>query len=197
MLTSRVFSLSVLVVAFLLIGSARAAEKKSVKVAPADAPAAVPVAPAAEAAPAPAAVPAPPAAEAAPAPAAVPTPPAAEDAPAPAVVDTACCPAPNCCCPKDPCIKYWNHRLLLKGHKRCCECQPPTQMILKVKHPCCCGCTVEVPVCVPACLKGEPQVTSCCGPLGRGVVTYTWCDGFKVRVVFQLHGDLLVHTYGL
>ena len=167
MLASRVFSLSVLVVAFLLIGSARAAEKKSVKVAPADAPAAVPAAP------------------------------TAEDAPAPAVVDTACCPAPNCCCPKDPCIKYWNHHLLLKCHHRCCECQPPTQMILQVKHPCCCGCTVEVPVCVPACLKGEPQVSSCCGPLGRGVVTYTWCGGFKVRVVFQLHGDLLVHTYGL
>ncbi|MCY2996421.1 MAG: hypothetical protein NTY19_52520 [Planctomycetota bacterium] len=70
-------------------------------------------------------------------------------------------------------------------------------MILQVKQPCCCGCTVDVPVCVPACLKGEPQVTSCCGPLGRGVVTYTWCDDFKIRVVFQHHGDLLVHTYGL
>ena len=182
MLTSRVFSLSVLTVAFLLIGLARAAEEKSVKVEPAEAPAAVPAAPVAEAAPAP----------------------AAEAAPAPAVVEVACCePAPKCCrvpkccCPKDPCIKYWNHRLPLKCHKRCCECQPPTEMILQVKHPCCCECTVDVPVCAPACLKGEPQVTSCCGLLGRGVVTYTWCDGFKVRVVFQHDGDLLVHTYGL
>ena len=68
-------------------------------------------------------------------------------------------------------------------------------MVLQVKAPCCCECVVEVPVCVPACLQGEPKVDSCCGLLGRGVVTYTWCN-FKVKLIFQHDGDIVVHTFG-
>jgi hypothetical protein len=78
----------------------------------------------------------------------------------------------------------------------CCGCcDPPVQTILKVKDPCTC-CEVEVPVCLPACCKGEPTV--CCGVgfLGRDVVAYEWCCGFSVRVAFKHSGDLIVTTWG-
>jgi hypothetical protein len=185
MLTSRVFNRTVLfcATAWLLVGMLQAAEaEKSITVEKAKVPPPPAAAPAAP-------VPAP----AAPAPAA----PAPAAAPAPTVEATCCAPAPKCCCPKDRCIRYWDHKLSHKCHRDCCKCEPPTKLILQVKDPCCCECVVEVPVCAPACLEGEPKVESCCGPLGRGVVTYAWCSGFKVKVVFHLDADLTVHTFGM
>lgn len=102
-----------------------------------------------------------------------------------------CCAPQPVCCPK-PCIIY-HHR----GPKLCCgSCDAPVETILKVKDPCT-GCEVEVPVCLPACCKGEPTV--CCGVgfLGRDIVDYEWCCGFSVRVAFKKHsGDLIVTTWG-
>lgn len=101
-----------------------------------------------------------------------------------------CCAPQPVCCP-EPCITY-RHR----GPKLCCGCcEPPVQTILKVKDPCTC-CEVDVPVCLPACCKGEPTV--CCGVgfLGRDVVEYEWCCGFSVRVAFKRSGDLIVTTWG-
>ena len=62
-----------------------------------------------------------------------------------------------------------------------------------VEHPGDCKCMVEVPVCLPDCLPGEPVVKSRC-KLGRGVVTYKWCNGFTVKVVFRKKCDIVV-TY--
>jgi hypothetical protein len=100
-----------------------------------------------------------------------------------------CCAPKAPCCPK-PCITY-RHR----GPKLCCGCEAPVKTVLKVKDPCTC-CEIEVPVCLPACCKGEPTV--CCGAgfLGRDVVTYEWCCGFSVRVAFKHSGDLIVTTWG-
>jgi len=121
------------------------------------------------------------------------TPPAAPVQPASLTTNLGgdCCaptPAPACC-PK-PCITY-RHR----GPKLCCGCEAPIKTVLKVKDPCTC-CEIEVPVCVPACCKGEPKV--CCGAgfLGRDVVTYEWCCGYSVRVAFKHSGDLIVTTWG-
>lgn len=127
-----------------------------------------------------------------PAPAAKPAAPAEAAAEAPA---GSCCPQPVGCCPQPRCIKYVQHHL---RRKLCCCGVAPTSMVLVVKDPRCCAaqCTVEVPVCLPGCCTGEPQVDCCRGPLGRGYVTFKWCCGYEVRVVFLLTGDLLVHTWG-
>jgi len=95
----------------------------------------------------------------------------------------------SCCPPR--CISYRYHH----GKKACCGCEPPVQTVLSVKEPCCC-CPVEVPVCLPACCMGCPKVHSRCGHLGRSVVTYKWCCGYKVRIVFRRCGDVVVHYYG-
>lgn len=101
-----------------------------------------------------------------------------------------CCTPQTVCCPK-PCITY-RHR----GPKLCCGCEPSVQTVLAVKDPCT-GCEVEVPVCLPACCKGEPKVCCGVGLLGRDVVDYEWCCGFSVRVAFKKHsGDLIVTTWG-
>ncbi len=99
-----------------------------------------------------------------------------------------CAPEPDCC--PDPCIVYRHC-----GPKLCCGCDPPKEITLKVTDPCT-GCIVEVPVCVPACCEGEPDV--CCGTglFCRDVVDYEWCCGFRVKVVFRKRGDLLVKTWG-
>lgn len=91
-----------------------------------------------------------------------------------------------------PCVRYRHHR----GCKVCCDCGPPLNVVLEVKDPGCCGCAVEVSVCVPHCCTGAPCVSSRCGLLGRGIVEYCWDCGYRVRVVFDRHGDLIVHTYG-
>lgn len=56
-------------------------------------------------------------------------------------------------------------------------------------------CLYEIPLCLPACCTGEPQVTSRCGLLGRGVVEYCYECGLEVKVIFRLRGDVEV-TYG-
>ena len=107
--------------------------------------------------------------------------------------------AKDCCedaceCCDEPCIRYHHHCTIRKTCK-CCECCEPIQAVLAVTDPCCCDNSAEIPVCLPGCCEGEPTVCeSVC--LGRGVVEYEWCCGFRVKVVFQKRGDIAVHTYG-
>jgi hypothetical protein len=102
--------------------------------------------------------------------------------------------ASSCCCPQYGAIRYHNHPLL---RKRCCACHPAIQTILAVQDPRhgCCG--IEIPVCISACCTGAPQVSSRVGLLGCGYVTYRWCCGFTIKIIFRARGDILVHTYGL
>ncbi|MGD9635663.1 MAG: hypothetical protein AB7G28_18290 [Pirellulales bacterium] len=58
------------------------------------------------------------------------------------------------------------------------------------------GCFYEIPLCVPECCLGEPQVESYCGLLGRGVVKYCYECGLEVEVIFRLRGDVKVE-YGI
>lgn len=95
------------------------------------------------------------------------------------------------CCPKR-CIEYRHHR----GKKVCCGCEPPIQLMLAVKDPCVCDCFVDVAICLPACCTDVPKVCNRRGLLGRDVVEYEWCCGYRVRVVFDRHGDVMVHSYG-
>lgn len=105
--------------------------------------------------------------------------------------DTKCVKeAPKCC---DVCIDYRHRRCC---RKVCCECAPPQKATLCVKDPCCCGRAVKVPVCIPSCCKGEPCVSDRCGVAGRGVVTYEWCCGFKLTVLFRKCGDVTVTYFG-
>ena len=93
------------------------------------------------------------------------------------------------CCP-DPCIVYRHC-----GPKLCCGCDAPQELVLKVPVPCS-DCTVDVPVCLPACCEGEPEVCFGTGIFCRNVVEYQWCCGYSVRVVFRHRGDLLVKIWG-
>lgn len=95
---------------------------------------------------------------------------------------------PSKCCYK-PCITYHEAGC----GKRCCSSGPKTEMILRVQDPKSC-CTVDVPVCVPACCKGTPCVSTRCALFCRGVVWYDWDCGFSVKVVFKHCGDLVVTT---
>ena len=90
------------------------------------------------------------------------------------------------------CIKYRHHCTL---RKTCCGCCEDIKMVLSVKDPCCC-CNVDVSVCVPGCCKDVPSVCNHNGVFGRNVVEYTWCCGYRVKVVFDRCGDVTVHTYG-
>lgn len=94
------------------------------------------------------------------------------------------------CCPQR-CIVYRHH-----GPKLCCGCEPPTPTTLRVEDPCTC-CPVDISVCLPACCTGAPSI--CChkGILGRTVVTYDWCCGFRVTVRFLANGDIVVATRGV
>ena len=123
--------------------------------------------------------------------------PAASESPAEAAVvmqpmPAVCAPAVECC--PQPCIRYVAHRPCRKTC--CCCCTPPVETVLHVQDPCCCTRIVEVPVCLPSCCQGDPCTTSRCGLLCRGVTTFQWCCGYKVRVVFRHCGDVVVHTYG-
>lgn len=109
----------------------------------------------------------------------------------PAVVEPSCsAPAPKCC--PQPCIKYVNRGCL----KVCCGCEAPVKTTITVVNPCTC-CPVEIPVCLPACCKGCPEITSRCGLLCRGVVHYDWCCGFSVTVRFDRCGDAVVIYRGV
>ena len=94
------------------------------------------------------------------------------------------------CCPQ-PKITYKHH--ILGSHKF--KCTPKGEMVLQVKVPCEC-CTLDIPVCLPCCCEGAPEV--CCkkGILGREVVEYKWCCGFKVKIIFDRCGDVVVHYHG-
>ena len=99
-----------------------------------------------------------------------------------------CCAPKEPCCP-EPCIVYRHC-----GPKLCCGCEPPKEIVLKVKDPCT-GCEIDVPVCAPACCEGEPEVCAGKGFLCRDKVEYEWCCGFRVTVVFR-KCDVLVRTWG-
>lgn len=59
------------------------------------------------------------------------------------------------------------------------------------------GCAYEIPLCVPACCGGEPEVTCGRGLLGRGVVEYCWPCGFRAIVKFRpTLGDVRVDYEG-
>ena len=95
------------------------------------------------------------------------------------------------CCPP-PCITYHHHPTLRKICRSCCD---PINVVLVVTDPVCCK-TVEVPICLPACCDDVPRVCPRRGLLGRGVVEYEWCCGYRVKVVFRKCGDIAVHSYG-
>ena len=97
----------------------------------------------------------------------------------------------DCC--QDRCIKYRHHCTL---RKVCRGCDAPVKTILAVQDPCCCKCVVEIPICLPACCEGTPKVCERDGLLCRNVVVYEWCCGYRVRVVFDRCGDVVVHSYG-
>jgi hypothetical protein len=139
----------------------------------------------------PPAPPAPPAAAAPASPSDV-APPAAAPAPAAAEVPvyaSGCCEAATPCC--DPCIKYRHRR------NRCFKCcsTGTTSAVLKVKDPCAC-CYIDVPVCMPCCVKGEPCVSTRCGIFGRTIVEYTWDCGYRIEVAMTKHGDAIVTYFG-
>jgi len=116
---------------------------------------------------------------------------AVSSAPATSGSCTAPAPVPTTCC--QPCIIYRPHGC----RKVCCGCEPPTKGILHAKNPgCCCSQEVDIPICLPACCSGDPQVCGHGGICGRGVVEYRWCCGFHVKVVFTACGDIIVHSWG-
>ncbi|MFI4875154.1 MAG: hypothetical protein ACIALR_07445 [Blastopirellula sp. JB062] len=117
---------------------------------------------------------------------------AVDDAHAKSAEPSCCAPEPVACC-EVPCIKYRDHRKLF-ARRNCGTCAPPVKMVLLVEKPCT-DCAFEVPVCVPACCEGVPTVCSRSGILGRQIVEYEWCCGFRIRMVFKRHGDLVVHSY--
>lgn len=140
----------------------------------AQAPAAQPKAPATAATPAPAKDAS---AAKAPAPAPETAPPTKAAKPAAPAAKAGCAPKQNCCQP-------------------CCDNRPPVKTVLHVVNPLTC-CTVDVPVCLPACCEGEPTVCSRCGIiLCRSVVTYDWCCGYRVIVRFRACGDVVVAYRG-
>jgi hypothetical protein len=113
------------------------------------------------------------------------------DCAAPAPVPCAPVPcAPVSCAPCAPTITYVHHGRLPCG---CC-CTTPIQTALEVKIPCGCTCTTTlIPVCLPSCCTGTPQVTCHWGPLGRGVVRYDYCCGVSVKIIVQRCGNFVVH----
>ncbi len=89
------------------------------------------------------------------------------------------------------CIRYRHHCTL---RKTCCSCGT-IETTLQVKDPCEC-CVIPICICLPDCCTDCPKVCAGRGLLGRSTVTYEWCCGYKVRVVFDRCGDITVHSYG-
>jgi hypothetical protein len=96
-------------------------------------------------------------------------------------------PALALCCPQ-PCITYKHH-----GRSKCCL--PRIETVLAVKDPCACGCFIEVPLCIPGCCTTAPEMCCKTGLFGRQIVEYKWCCGYRVKIIFDRHGDLIVHTF--
>ncbi|MEQ8786467.1 MAG: hypothetical protein RIC55_09215 [Pirellulaceae bacterium] len=114
---------------------------------------------------------------------------AAESSSASHGADPSCCAPPPKCRPR--CISYKHHLTL---RKTCCTCKT-IKVVLQVYDPCCC-CCVDVPVCLPACCCDTPCKSARGGLIARGVTTFTWNCGYKVRVVMGPQGNLVVHSYG-
>ncbi|MEM9657847.1 MAG: hypothetical protein AAF961_05745, partial [Planctomycetota bacterium] len=84
------------------------------------------------------------------------------------------------------CIVYKMHK---QGKRICCDCPPPMRTVLAVENPrdrCC----YAVPVCLPGCCVRPPTVDCRRGLFGRSIVTYRWCCGFEIRVIFRARGDV-------
>ena len=92
-----------------------------------------------------------------------------------------------------PCIRYVQHH---PHRKTCCDCGPSYQTVLTVIDPKTC-CPIDVPVCLPSCCTGQPVCSGRNGLLGRGITNYSWCCGYRVRIVVGHHGDVTVHYYGV
>jgi hypothetical protein len=114
-------------------------------------------------------------------------------------IEPSCEMEPDCgavtCCPSNPCIKY-RHKHAHK-HKHDCGCcpEPTYETVLTPTSPETC-CTVNVPVCLPACCQGCPCESSRCTVFGCGQVKYDYACGCSVVVRFQKHGDILVTYHG-
>lgn len=90
------------------------------------------------------------------------------------------------------CVRYVQHRPL---KKTCCGCGTSYHTTLPVYDPSTC-CMIDVPVCLPSCCQEAPTASGRNGLLGRGITTFNWCCGYKVRIVATKHGDVTVHYYG-
>ena len=114
-------------------------------------------------------------------------------------IEPSCEMEPDCgavtCCPSNPCIKY-RHKHAHK-HKHDCGCcpEPTYETVLTPTSPETC-CTVNVPVCLPACCQGCPCESSRCTVFGCGQVRYDYACGCSVVVRFHKHGDILVTYHG-
>jgi hypothetical protein len=100
------------------------------------------------------------------------------------VVSGDCC-EPAACCPQ-PCISYCDRSCSFK-------CSPRKESCIEVCDPCT-GCKISVPVCLPECTEGCPDVCGRRALFGASVVTYRWCNGFEAVVRITRCGDIKV-TY--
>jgi hypothetical protein len=58
-------------------------------------------------------------------------------------------------------------------------------------------CAYEIPMCIPACCVGDPQIAERRGIFGRGIVEYRWACGFRAIVKFRhVLGDIRVDYEG-
>ena len=87
-------------------------------------------------------------------------------------------------------VRYVQHRPC-----RTCGCGPSYKTTLAVYDPCS-RCMIDVPVCLPGCCTGAPQAGGRGGLFGQGITNFSWCCGYKVRVVVSRHGAVTVHYYG-
>ncbi len=127
-----------------------------------------------------------------PTPAAQPAAPADLEEAAPAAAQVVEAASVACCAPQY-CISYRPHHV---RRGVCCDCcAEPIQTILHVQDPCTC-CPIEVPVCVPGCCTDAPCMTTRRGLFGRTITEYSWCCGFRVKIIMTRGNDIIVHTYG-
>ena len=114
-------------------------------------------------------------------------------------LEPSCGCEPDCgavsCCPTNPCIKYHHKHAHRHKHAGGCCPEPTYETVLTPTSPET-GCTVNVPVCLPACCQGCPCESSRCTVFGCGQVRYDYACGYSVVVRFQKHGDILVTYHG-
>jgi hypothetical protein len=93
------------------------------------------------------------------------------------------------------CAPEAHHKYRLTA-RRTLKCQGSVEVCMHVVNPACCGCPVEIPMCIPACCTEPPTVSSDCGLFGRGIVCFDWpCCGYSARVVFKHSGHIdVVYT---